>query len=55
MLGPVLTVAAKLLDAPMKQALLGVTDTLPEFDPKATVIEVVPWPVKVAPEGTIHV
>jgi hypothetical protein len=52
----VFTVTVRLLDAPLPQLLLGVTDTLPEVVPQLTVIEVVPWPVTtVAPAGTVQV
>ena len=40
---------------PVEQVLLGVTATLPEVEPKFTVIELVPEPLAMdAPVGTVH-
>ena len=49
-------VIAKVEAALVPQLFVAVTLTLPEVDPKSTVIDVVPWPdTIVAPDGTLQV
>ena len=55
--GGVLTVTGRILDAPVKQLLLGVAVTFPDVAlTQLTIIDVVPWPVAtLAPAGTVQV
>lgn len=51
-----LSVMLRVCAGPVPQELVAVTETVPDTEPKSTVMAVVPWPeVMVEPAGANHV